>query len=318
MSYQQPGPRPQRSTPIPGGDNPAFGSPTPFDQRGTAAMPGNWGAGAPPTPTEFAAGRPASSGPIAPIAPPPAMQGMPGMYGMPGMSGMPGMPGMYGMPGMGVPYVATKRRRSFGGLLVVLLLVAGPAIGVGVGIWAFIAARDAVSHTQDLIDAKLSDSDRRSLGLGDGVTSLFDPGAAPAVVAAFQANLAGPNTKFTHVLLYPDYAFADAQDPSIPTHLDEYGWRSGAVGTPTPQQNDPELATKLFGSSDVNWDTVAALTAAAPSLLQVEQGAVSHVIVERSSSTDQPGVVVSVYVSGPRSSGFLQANALTGEVLDTH
>ena len=298
-----PGPRPQRSTPIPGGDSPAFGS----------TISGGWGAGAPPTPTEFANGR---SAPVAPPPGGPAMFGMPGNYG-PG-AGMPGGPGMYGMPAMAMPYVATRRKRSFGGLLLVLLIFAGPVIGVGIGIWAFFKARDAVHDVNDLVDSRLSDDDRESLGLGDGVQTLFDAGAAPAVIAAFQDEIGGEATKFTRVAFYPDYAFADAQDPSTPTHLDEYQWRSADVGSPSPQQNDPQLESKLFSAADVNWDTIAALTAAAPSLLQVESGTVSHVIVDRTGSVDPSAVTVRVYVTGPRGSGFLEANALTGEVLATY
>lgn len=68
----------------------------------------------------------------------------------------------------------------------------------------------------------------------------------------------------------------------------------------------------------MNWNAIAAPTASAPALLAAESGEVSHVSVDRTGGVDRTSVVVLVYVTGSRSSGFLEANALTGEVTATH
>lgn len=288
------GPRPSRSTPIPGVDG---STATPI-----SAVPGNWDATRPPTPTEFVSGRGVDAAPVAPGFAPP-----------------PGASGPFEMPGMGVPFQMPKRRRSMLGVVLTLLVFAGPLIGVGVGVWAFLHARDAMEDADELSNSLLSDRDREELGLPEGVQTLFDAGAAPALIAAFQEAIGGPATRFAEVLIYPDYAFAEAQDPTIPSHLDEYSWRSGEVGDPQPEPNDPQLESQLFGSADVDWTTIATVASAAPALLSVEQGEVSHIIVDRwSFATGSSPVVVRVYVSGPRGGGYLEADPLTGEVLATH
>ena len=37
-----------------------------------------------------------------------------------------------------------------------------------------------------------------------------------------------------NVTIYPDYAFATAQDPANPLHVDEYPYRDGFVGASSP------------------------------------------------------------------------------------
>lgn len=300
MSSQPPG-RP-RSTPIPGisdGDT-VFGSP----------LPGNTGS-VPQTPSEFAAGQRGGT-----TFPPGPMMGAgmpaPGSYAPP-PGGFTGGPYGAGFPA-GVPnYSVPKKGRSPLGCLLVALVFIGPAIGVGIGIWAFFKARDAVDQATDLSNSDLSDDDLEALGLPDSVETLWGPGAAQALMDAYTAEL-GDTLRLTEVLIYTDYAFATVQDPAAPTHIDEYGWRSGDVSSPDPQTNDPDLETKLFANTDVNWGLVNVLTEAAPTALGIEQGEVSHVIVSRN-GFGSGVVVIRVYVTGPRDSGYLEADAMTGAVL---
>jgi len=275
-------------------------------------LPGNAGS-APLTPGEFAAGGAAASfpagpaGPTAggPFAPPPGAYGAPGPYGAPG-----------GFPTGAVSYVQPRKRSPLGCLLLSLVFI-GPVIGVGVGIWAFFKAKDSVDSAMDIAndvsDPGLSDDDLEALGLPDGVETLWGPGAAQAVVDAFTAEIGASPLRMTEALFYTDYAFVTVQDPAIPTHIDEYGWRSASVSAPSPETNDPDLETKLFASTDVNWGLVNALTEAAPAALAIEQGEVTHVMVRKDSFSGV--LVIDVYVSGPRDSGYLQADAQTGAVL---
>lgn len=284
----RPAPRPApgsspRSTPIPGSD-PVFGG---------AGLPGNVGAAPPPSPSEFASGGPAPY--------------QPGVY-----QPAPYQPGVYG-----VPYAAPRRRRSVLGVLGILLLLAGPVAGIGGAVWAFLASRDAVRDARDLSDPDLSDADRAALGLPDGVTTLFEQGAAGAVVDAFEDGVPGVGdapTRFVRLSFYSDYAFAEVQDAAQPAHVDRYPWRSGRVGASTPELTIDDPDAMVFSAADVDWSAIAGLVAGAPAATGVEQGTVSHVIVDRSTFDPSLPITIRIYVTGPRGSGFVEASA-TGVVL---
>ncbi|TPW10071.1 MAG: hypothetical protein FD127_3910 [Acidimicrobiaceae bacterium] len=290
-----PGGRPPRSTPIPGG---------------STQLPGNFGAAPPPTPSEFVSA--------------PA-------------------PGRY-QAAPAVPFGDSPRRgRSLGSILFVVIIFAGPIIGIGVGVWAFLRSRDASQQTDEIFadadetaDSLLADEEdalddvtvpgvqptvfvtlapaATSPATSPGATapaatvSLFDEGGAPAVVAAFEAAISGEPSRFMQIILYPDYAFASAQDANTPTHVDEYPWREGAVGASSPVTlfGDGDLEASLFSASDVDWAFIARAVVEAPTTLAVEEGAVSHIIVDRSVFTDDFSVVVRVYVTGPRGGGYVE------------
>jgi hypothetical protein len=144
-----------------------------------------------------------------------------------------------------------------------------------------------------------------------GTISPFADRGAPALMAAFDAAISGEPTRFLQVVLYPDYAFAQAQDAAAPDHVDEYPWRDGVVGASTPVQlvGEGDLEANLWSATDVDWTFIARAVAEAPALTAVEQGTVSHVIVERSVFTPDFALVVHVYVTGPRSSAFVEYTA---------
>src|SRR5436190_16193063 len=124
-----------RSTPIPGSG--AFVS---------DPVPGSMGE--PPSPTEFVNGQ---------------------SFAPPHGGSRPPLPGMQPPPGSDefqfVPLGKRRRRRGFGWVLFVLVISAGPLIGIGVGVWAVFKAMDAVDQANDVSDQTLSDRDREALGL---------------------------------------------------------------------------------------------------------------------------------------------------------
>ena len=147
--------------------------------------------------------------------------------------------------------------------------------------------------------------------------SLFDPAGATAVIGTFEAAIGGAPTKMMRVVLYPGYAFATAQDPANPLHVDEYEYRDGFVGLPSPVTlvGDGDLESNLFATTDVDWTFVSRAVSEAPSLLPaVEEGEVTHIIVERSVFTPDFSVTVRVYVSGPRGGGYVEYTP-TGEFI---
>ena len=288
-----PGPR---STPIPGFEAP---SPTP----GTP-VPGNWGAAPPPRPTDFVNGLTTSPVGAPEDAPPPI----------------------------------TKLGRSWAATIFVFLLFAGPIAGLGVGAWAFLKGRDTADKADQAIDNANQTVDSLLQGVQEQVdditepgvvpnsvpvvlptatvtpvtappaVSLFADGGAPMVIGAFEGAISGEPSRFMRVILYPDYAFATAQDANIPTHVDQYPWRDGVVGasSPVPLVGEGDLEANLWSAPDVDWSFIARAVAEAPGLTTVEEGKVSHIIVERSVFTEDFAVVVRVYVSGPRGGGFVE------------
>lgn len=276
---------PPRSTPIPGG---------------STQLPGNFGAAPPPTPSEFV-GAPA--------------------------------PGTY-QAAPAVPFGDSPRRgRSWGSILFVVIIFAGPVIGIGVGVWAFLRSREASQRTDEIFadadetaDSLLADAE----DVLDGVTlpgvlptvavtvapaatspaaaSLFGEGGAPALITAFEAAISGEPSRFMQIILYPDYAFASAQDANTPAHVDEYPWRDGVVGASSPVTlvGAGDLEASLFSAADVDWAFIAGAVAEAPTMVAVEEGAVTHIIVDRSVFTDDFSVVVRVYVTGPRGGGYVE------------
>ena len=139
--------------------------------------------------------------------------------------------------------------------------------------------------------------------------SIFADGGAPAVMATYEAAISGEPSRLMQVILYPDYAFATAQDANNLAHVDEYPYRDGVVGASSPVElvGDGDLEANLFNLTDVDWTFIARAVAEAPGLVpQVEEAQVSHIIVERSPFTPDFAVEVHVYVDGPRGSAYLR------------
>ncbi|MBI4882597.1 MAG: hypothetical protein HY826_00925 [Actinobacteria bacterium] len=213
-----------------------------------------------------------------------------------------GTPGLEPPP----PVRKVKKDRNWGFWLVALFIIIPTGLGIAAAVWGVLAAKDAVDKANDVTDT----IQFNPLGDGDdsGVSLLVDGGPA-ATVAALDAAILGDPTNFVEIILYPGYAFATAQDPIKLDHLDRYQWQSGAVGAPVPQTNDPDATSKVFTIAAVNWDAIAALAAEAPRVAAVEEGEVTHIIVNRDVFTDVHDVVVRIYVSGPRGNAFIEATA---------
>lgn len=213
-------------------------------------------------------------------------------------------------------------RRSARRLFVLIAAIGLVIVVVTVGGALWIASTatdrvgDAITAIGETPSQELSDADRAALGLTGGELNGFD-GEAPAKLAA-ALDLAAPGdpTRFSSMSFYPDYASAIAVDPVAPDHLDEYEWRDGAPEQPTPQPNDEEAARQAFMITDVDWPRVATAIVDIVRVTGVEDGAVGHVIVTRSTNADGQPVVVRVYVNGPRASGVAELTA-EGELIRT-
>jgi len=228
-----------------------------------------------------------------------------------------GQPGPADQPAQPVqlPTIQYPQRKGsgIGGKLVMLLIATAVIGGIAAAVIGVMKAKESVDEAMnladDVSDPTLSSNDRNALGLSGGEQHLYDGGAAAAVTAALDEAAPGTPTLFTQIGLYGDYAIVTAQDPTRPERLDQYTWRTAAVGTPTPQPDDADAPLLAFGVAEVNWGAITMLAADAPRLAGVEGGQVSYVAVQRDSFGDDRSVVVRIYVSGPRGSAVVQATA---------
>lgn len=229
---------------------------------------------------------------------------------------MPPTPGMFlgnQMPQQPTFVPPPKRRRSWGAILVAILIVGGTLAGIGAAVYGVLKAKDAadtaINHSNEVSDPHLSSNDREALGLAGNEQFLFEGGAPAAITAALDNGIPGQPTSFTMLSLYSDYAIATAQNPTLPDHLDQYIWRTGSLGSSTPQPSDAEAPTMAFTVDAVDWVAISNLVADAVRISKVEQGEVSYLIVQRDTFTAELPMVVRIYVNGPRGSAYIQAAA---------
>jgi hypothetical protein len=155
------------------------------------------------------------------------------------------------------------------------------------------------------------------LGITGNEQYLFEGAAPAALMTVVDNGIAGQPTAFTEIGLYSDYAIATAQNPTLPDHLDQYMWRTGTLGSGSPQSNDAEAPSKVFTVADVQWSAIGGLVANAATLSKVEEGVVSYVLISRDSFTAGGPVAIRVYVNGPRGSAYIEA-AADGTVIAVH
>jgi hypothetical protein len=116
------------------------------------------------------------------------------------------------------------------------------------------------------------------------------------------------------LLIYPTSADLHVRDPRQPSHVDRFSCEDGVVGEPEPVQagrNQRRLEARLFELKPEQLALLPKLLPAAIEATETDDGAVTHVIVERTESSSDFGTSWSrprfrVYVEGPRGGGFVE------------
>lgn len=151
-----------------------------------------------------------------------------------------------------------------------------------------------------------------------GATSVYDTAATRAVTDQLDLGLAGEPTQFTQIVLARDQAVATAEDPTQPDRLIGAYWIGGSVQAATiTSSGGGDLGPLLFTGGEVNWEAIGGLVAGAPALLNLADGQVTSVVVQRVGFGQTPPIVIDVYVQGAGGQGYVEA-AADGTILGTH
>jgi hypothetical protein len=209
--------------------------------------------------------------------------------------------------------VRSSRVRPLLGAGVAALATAALVV-VAVVAWTGLTAGSSGGPAAPAHSGTLSNADRAALSLPATASTMFDTGAAGAVVGAFEDALGSPQV--TQISLYPDSAAAVVAAGTGPQQytLAQYTWSDGLIETASARTTVDDPHDLAFDVGDVDWTSVAGLVEQAPVLTGVAGGVVTHVIVDRSTFDPRLPITIRVSVSGPTGSGFVEATA-TGDVL---
>ncbi|HEY6560340.1 MAG TPA: hypothetical protein VI072_23815 [Polyangiaceae bacterium] len=208
---------------------------------------------------------------------------------------------------------------------IVSLVITLAFLSMALPVILWFVSRQSSSNATDVTGAlaaaeqAVTEAKQAAEGMSRAATTqenLFEGRAAVDLMGKFSQHLGGKPVRATQVVLYPEYALVQAQDPAKPTHIDRYMYRNGAISEPDPvnvQSLRGKLDDNLVSMDEVALDKLPELIAATLRDLAYEEGKVSHVIVE-SNRPFSKHVVIRVYVSGPRESGRIDYTA-AGKVL---
>lgn len=163
--------------------------------------------------------------------------------------------------------------------------------------------------------ATAADSGGASAGQDDASSrggSLLTPAGVRTVVAALTPHIAG--NKVVSLVVYDDYAVAEAPTPKDPSVYDRLLYRDGRVtaepGGTMKEATDPPVSLSLY-----HWDAVTGLVEQAGQKLNVPHPTTRYLIIGSDIIDETPQI--SVYFSDDYGGGYLSDDP-RGKILDTH
>ncbi|MFI1921122.1 protein kinase [Streptomyces sp. NPDC020377] len=159
-----------------------------------------------------------------------------------------------------------------------------------------------------------SDGSSGGVAAAEKVDLLSGKGLRTAV-AKLTAAMGG--TKVTSLVVYGEYAIADAPVAGRPKLYDRYMYRGGDVAV-----KDGPGGTVMTGAIPVDldvydWDAVPALLARATEVLGVAEPTSRYLVINPGSSVFDTGPTMSVYLSDDYGSAYLRAD-VRARVIETH
>lgn len=141
---------------------------------------------------------------------------------------------------------------------------------------------------------------------------------ATSIAPKLKEKIGGP-VRLLELVVYPEYAKADIQNPNKKLEADQYNLRNGAVDDGSPlkfmgrQPTEKDLAAQTYAIEEVDFTQVPKIAQDAVAALAFEGGKTTHMILER---RDGGKVRWRVYVNSPRRSGSVEyeTNGTRGKV----
>lgn len=240
----------------------------------------------------------------------------------------PHIPSAYGPPSYGTPGAPADRRRPAGrrrgaGRIALAVVSSTTTIGlVSFGVWQLVPHdADKGSHANSSTGSTGStgSTTRPSTGIAaplappdtpsataDKATAppgtLLTPAGVRAVIAAMKPHMSG--TKVKQLIVYADFARAEAPTPTDPKNLDSLTYRAGTVTHEPDETLDPDDA--LVNLTAFDWDVLPQLLSKAQQTLNVPHPTYRYVIVEPDLFDNTPSLLV--YLTDDYGGGYLEAD----------
>ncbi len=147
-------------------------------------------------------------------------------------------------------------------------------------------------------------------GADEPTASLLE---TPAPLVTALRDRFGQDLRVLRLIVRPDGAEIEVQDPANPSHVDRYEFEDGVLGAPEPVQvgrNQKELRARLFAFAEVDLEVVPRLLPDAVAAARTEQARTTHVSIERLEKGDEytswSGPLICVTVNGPRGGALVE------------
>lgn len=164
-------------------------------------------------------------------------------------------------------------------------------------------------------DKKGDDDDDDKPGKGGGAAAKVDYfGADAAGLPKLYKTKIGGATRVLELLIYPNYGYAQIQDPKKLENVDQYDMRDGNVedGAPVKFIGDQPTAADLkettFDIDEVDFSAIPKIVKDAMVQLKIDDGKVTHIILKRPLPFSKD-VRFRVYVDGARKDGSVEYDA---------
>jgi hypothetical protein len=150
---------------------------------------------------------------------------------------------------------------------------------------------------------------------GDRGPSLLTKEPLDQARGAFEKRV-GKGIQALSLLVYPDHAVLQAQNPRHVSRVEQWIYRRGVVSDPVPVEllGTGKLADNLFPLDDTKLAALPDLVIAARKKANIPEGVVARVLIKRN-LPDSVDIRFRVFVTSQRRDGFVEADA-QGKIIE--
>jgi hypothetical protein len=174
---------------------------------------------------------------------------------------------------------------------------------VGRALLLLLLASGAPACNQRAIESWLSQAEPTDPG-----PSLYTDASFSRAVSELRKRAPAP-VQMLSLLVYPDHAVLQTQDPAAPNSVLQYVYRAGVVSPPVPVKlmGTGKLEDNLFPMDAVKLDAIPKLAQAAQARANIPEGVVSRVLLKRN-LPESMDIQFRVFVTSQRRDAYLDAD----------